>query len=137
MTPATHSPESPRRTETSPLIRLIRATPRLRSSGSCARACRKLPARKSTALMIIRNRKLPKRLIRSIPNYVPNQARRVPNTFPFEFKELHTIVTAAEWLKTTTLAAMKQQKVIAPGSNHHRGKLRGDDAVRPAPHQPR
>ena len=37
MTPATQSPESPRRTETSPLIKLIRATPRLRSSGSCAR----------------------------------------------------------------------------------------------------
>src|ERR1035438_4207731 len=67
ITPATHSPESPRRTETSPLIKLMRATPRLRSSGSCARAGVKLPAKESIAPVKAKNRKLPKRLIPESP----------------------------------------------------------------------
>src|ERR1035438_2817946 len=56
-TPATHSPESPRRTETSPLIKLIRATPRFISSGSWARAGVAAPAIQTTAPVSTKNRR--------------------------------------------------------------------------------
>ena len=55
-TPATQSAESPRRTETSPFIKEMRATPRLRSSGFCARTGVRIPADNSAAPVKAKNR---------------------------------------------------------------------------------
>src|SRR5476651_2205122 len=71
ITPATQSPESPRRTETSPFIKLILATPRLRSSGSCARAVVKKPAVNKSVPVKAKNRNVEVRPMMLSPELRP------------------------------------------------------------------
>jgi hypothetical protein len=103
---ATHSPESPRCTETSPFTKLIRATPRFESSGStCAR----------TGLMLLISSPTPAKLYNHLRRMTLTQlpfllmAWQGPNHKYLNCKELVDKGLLLGWPKTTSLVIFKQR----------------------------
>src|ERR1017187_4534737 len=115
--PAVANPlkQAPRQTETSPFIELVRATRRLRSSGSCARTGVKLPATESIAPVKARNRKLPKRLMPESPAPRSHLCTVMAKWISFMI-ETHTVDSeSARWPKTTTHGCDEAGAFTAPG----------------------